>query len=107
MGELHPEDVKASIRKRGSSLAQIGRELGVSVQAVSAVLHGVTRSERIEEALAKASGYPLELIRELTRAEGTRASGVSQRRGAVYPAVYPRNRGTGATEGAQDEGGVS
>lgn len=53
---LHPEDIKARIRKRGGSLSAIARDLGISHQAVSKVLWGRGSSERVERAIAIASG---------------------------------------------------
>lgn len=48
---LHPEQIKANLRVKGTSLAAIARELGASVAAVSQTVLGA-RSHRIEEAIA-------------------------------------------------------
>ncbi len=48
------ERLKAELRIRGTSLAQIARELGVTDSALSLVGKGFHRSRRIEKALADA-----------------------------------------------------
>ena len=48
------ERLKAELRIRGTSLAQISRELGVTDSALSLVGKGFHRSRRIEKALADA-----------------------------------------------------
>ncbi|MBL3596672.1 helix-turn-helix domain-containing protein [Rhodovulum sulfidophilum] len=50
------ERLKAELRIRGTSLAQISRELGVSDSALTLVGKRMCRSQRIEEALALAVG---------------------------------------------------
>ena len=57
------ERLKAELRIRGTSLAQISRELGVSDSALTLVGKRMCRSQRIEEALAHAVGRsPKELL---------------------------------------------
>jgi lambda repressor-like predicted transcriptional regulator len=51
--ETH-ERLKAELRIRGTSLAKIGRELGVTPAAMTLVGKGVSRSARIEGAIALA-----------------------------------------------------
>nr|WP_321507943.1 helix-turn-helix domain-containing protein [uncultured Celeribacter sp.] len=51
--EIH-ERLKAELRIRGTSLAKIGRELGVTPAAMTLVGKGVSRSARIEGAIALA-----------------------------------------------------
>lgn len=48
------EQLKASLRIRGSSLAQLSRELGVTTASMSRVGLGSLRSARIERAIADA-----------------------------------------------------
>lgn len=48
------ERLKAELRIRGTSLAQLGRDLGVSGTSMSLVGLGKHRSARIEAAIAKA-----------------------------------------------------
>lgn len=50
-GDMHPEDIKAEIRKRGGTLAMLARSAGVSTQALSAALTART-SERLERHIA-------------------------------------------------------
>ena len=57
MGDWHPEDIKAEVRKRGGTLAQIARRLGVSGQSVTAAINGRT-SERCERAIAEYKADP-------------------------------------------------
>ncbi|RNF35326.1 helix-turn-helix domain-containing protein [Paracoccus methylarcula] len=46
------ELVKAELRIAGSSLAQVGRELGISHASVGSACAGYSRSRRVEEAIA-------------------------------------------------------
>ena len=50
------ERLKAELRIRGTSLAQISRDLGVSDSALTLVGKRMCRSQRIEKALALAVG---------------------------------------------------
>ncbi len=50
------ERLKAELRIRGTSLAQIGRDLGISGTSMSLVGLGKHRSKRIERAIADALG---------------------------------------------------
>ena len=59
---MHPEDVKAALRKRGTSLAQIARDLNIDRSTVSSVLKGVGRSRRVENAIAQGLGKPLAVV---------------------------------------------
>lgn len=56
------ERLKAELRIRGTSLARIARELGVSDAALSLVGKGYNRSRRIERALADAAGVSPEAL---------------------------------------------
>lgn len=49
---MHPELIKANLRLKGSSLAAIARELGVTTVAVSRTVMGA-RSRRIESHIAQ------------------------------------------------------
>jgi len=55
---MHPEDIKANLRKLHSSMAEIARELGVSRATVGSVVKGM-RSRRIERAIANKLGKTL------------------------------------------------
>lgn len=52
---VHPEDIKAALRKKGYTLTAIASSLSVQPSAISHVLHK-RRSRRIEKAIAKALG---------------------------------------------------
>lgn len=56
------ERLKAELRIRGTSLAQISRDLGVTDLALSLVGKGFNRSRRIEKALADAVGTTPEAL---------------------------------------------
>ena len=49
---MHPEDIKAALRKRHTPPSQIARDLGVSDQTVSLVIRGRTKSARVAERIA-------------------------------------------------------
>ncbi len=66
------ERLKAELRIRGTSLAQIGRDLGISGTSMSLGGLGKHRSKRIERAIAEALGTtPEELYPERYREDGT------------------------------------
>lgn len=50
------EQIKCDLRKIGSSLAKISRELGVTCATVSIVNQGHKRSRRVEDAIAQKLG---------------------------------------------------
>lgn len=56
---MHPEDIKAVLRKRGTTQADLARALGVSKTTVGYVIAGKTLSRRVAEAVAAAAGQPL------------------------------------------------
>jgi|GEM_PF-6877482 len=53
------EYVKYQLRLRGSSLAEVGRELGVSTATVSQVCGGMRTSERIQRTIAEKLEAPV------------------------------------------------
>lgn len=53
---MNPHDIKASLGKKGFSMARIARSLNLSGQAVSHVVYGIYRSRRIETAIIEATG---------------------------------------------------
>jgi Ner family transcriptional regulator len=59
---MHPEDIKAALRKRGVTQADIARRLGVSKTTINYVITGKTLSRRVAEAIAEASGKPLKSL---------------------------------------------
>lgn len=50
------EMIKMELRLRGSSMAAVARQLGVSQSAVALVSKGTMKSQRIADALASAIG---------------------------------------------------
>lgn len=56
---MHPEDIKAAMRKNGVKPSDLARHLGVSQMSVSNTLRGRTKSRRIAEAIAKVVGRPV------------------------------------------------
>lgn len=56
---MHPEDIKASIRKTGVTPADLARELGVSHMSVSYVIEGRHTSRRIADRIAEITGKSL------------------------------------------------
>lgn len=53
---MHPEDIKAALRKRGSSQSRVARDLGVAQTSVHNVIHGACKSDRIAKAIADIVG---------------------------------------------------
>ncbi len=56
------ERMKAELRIRGTSLAQLARELGVTDSALTLVGKRISRSKKIEQALADALGDRREVL---------------------------------------------
>jgi len=50
---MHPADIKAELEKKNVTAAAIADELGVSRTAVSNVIKGTTRSDRIRKHIAQ------------------------------------------------------
>ncbi len=66
---MHPEDIKAAIRKRGHTLASVAASLRARSQdasvtrgAVTRVVQGEVKSRRIAQEIARITGCP---VREL------------------------------------------
>lgn len=61
---VHPdhERLKMELRIRGTSLSKIAAEMGVLPVSVTTVSQGLRRSKRIEAALARAVGKPVEEV---------------------------------------------
>ncbi|MBI5334716.1 MAG: helix-turn-helix domain-containing protein [Burkholderiales bacterium] len=59
---MHFEDIKALLRKRGSSAAGVARDLAVSKQAVSDVLRGTKVSRRVALAISQRVGVPVQRL---------------------------------------------
>jgi lambda repressor-like predicted transcriptional regulator len=52
---MHPEDIRAELRKKGSNQSKLGRSLKppVTRSTVAKVINGQTKSRRIAEAVAR------------------------------------------------------
>lgn len=55
MTDMHPEDIKAAIRKKGITLAELATRANVSKQAVSAAIERRS-SERVDQLIANFIG---------------------------------------------------
>lgn len=53
---MHPEDIKAGLRKVGSSQTRIANALKVSPTTVHNVIYGGCKSERIAKAISEVLG---------------------------------------------------
>lgn len=53
---MHPEDIKAALRKRGASQAKVARELSVAITSVHNVIHGACKSDRIARKISEIVG---------------------------------------------------
>lgn len=53
---MHPEDIKSTIRKTGTTASSLARTLGVSDVAVGYVIHGRRRSLRIARRICEVTG---------------------------------------------------
>lgn len=56
---MHPEQIKAEIRMKGSSPAAIADELAISHATVSHVIHGRGVSARVAQRIAEVTGLPV------------------------------------------------
>ena len=59
---MHPEEIKAAIRMKGTTPAAIGDELHVSRSMVSHVINGNAKSARIAQHIADLIGKPVAVI---------------------------------------------
>ena len=59
---MHPEDIKAAIRKSGSTSAEIAYALGVSRTVVSYIIHGRSNSARIARRICEVTGLTAEQL---------------------------------------------
>jgi len=53
---MHPAEIQAAIKVAGTTQAQIAQECGVAANTVSAVIHGRSRSQRVEQRIAEITG---------------------------------------------------
>lgn len=59
---MHPEDIKAAIRKRGKTQTSIANDLNVSVMAVCQVVRGSSKSARIARRISELTGLQAKLL---------------------------------------------
>lgn len=64
---MHPEEIKAAIRMKGTTPTAIAEELGVSRSMVSHVINGNARSARIQARIAQVIGKPVTAIWSTTK----------------------------------------
>lgn len=56
---MHPEDIKALLRKKGTSASDVARFLGVQPPIVSSVIHGRYTSWRVARRISVLVGVPV------------------------------------------------
>lgn len=56
---MHAEDIKAAIRKKSLTQADVARDLEVSDMAVSHVIHGRQKSARVAKRISDVTGIPV------------------------------------------------
>lgn len=66
---LTPQDRKAELLRKGLSMSDVARELGISAHHISRVVAGERRSPRVEQAIADAIGLPVADVFEPMTAE--------------------------------------
>lgn len=59
---MHPAQIKAAIAMRDYTQSKIAAETKVEPNSVSAVIHGRSRSARIERRIALVTGLPLHVL---------------------------------------------
>lgn len=59
---MHPEDIKAAIRKRGETQTSLAEELKVSVMAVGHVVTGRGKSSRIARRISEITGLSVNAL---------------------------------------------
>lgn len=59
---MHPEEIKAALRIKGITLTALADDLGKSRSMVTHVVHGISRSKKIEERICQILGKPRDAI---------------------------------------------
>ena len=59
---MHPEQIKAAIRMRGTTPSAIAQELGISRMAVSHVIHGRGVSAKVARAISQVTGIAIGVL---------------------------------------------
>jgi lambda repressor-like predicted transcriptional regulator len=57
---MHPEDIKAALKKKGSSQVKVARTLKLSRSAVAHVIEGRSKSRRIADEISRVTGIPID-----------------------------------------------
>jgi lambda repressor-like predicted transcriptional regulator len=56
---MHPEQIKAAIRMKGTTPSVLAEELGIAKATMSQVIHGRGVSSRVSERISKLIGVPV------------------------------------------------
>ncbi|MDR0996098.1 MAG: helix-turn-helix domain-containing protein [Zoogloeaceae bacterium] len=59
---MHVEEIKAAMRIHGMTQTALAESLGVNRATVTQVINGISKSERIQKAIAKLIGKPVKEI---------------------------------------------
>ena len=59
---MHPEEIKAAIRMKGTTPSAIADALQISRMTVSHVIHGRGVSSRIAQRISEITGIPVDLM---------------------------------------------
>lgn len=59
---MHPEEIKAALRMKGITLSALADDLGKSRSMVTHVVHGISRSQKIEDRICQILGKPRDAI---------------------------------------------
>lgn len=59
---MHPEQIKAAIRMKGTTPSAIAVELGVSSNSVSHVIHGRGTSARVARCISNVTGLSVHIL---------------------------------------------
>lgn len=59
---MHPADITAALKKRGSSGAAVARRLGITRQCVHLIVSGAQRSRRVEREISRVTHLSLKTL---------------------------------------------
>jgi lambda repressor-like predicted transcriptional regulator len=59
---MHPAEIQAALKIRGVKQSDLAASCGVAANTVSAVIHGRSRSQQVEQRIADVIGAPVEQI---------------------------------------------
>ena len=100
---MHPEEIKAAIRMKGTTPAVIADELELSRSTVSQVIHGRGVSSRVAKRISEVLGLPVAHIWPTTRPTLHRLTKTKKAQVEPQPdrRVDPPNRRAGNRRGTQ------